>query len=134
MATGALVFAAGVAVVLLAVATRATPLLFAAAVVAGLGFGSAFLGAIATASRGIAPGARAGLMSAVFVVGYLSFSVPAIAAGLAIPRFGLAPVAEVYGVAVIGLALLAVAGLRARRRADARESVSVATPEESLAA
>jgi predicted MFS family arabinose efflux permease len=134
MRTGALVFAAGVAVVLAAVATRTTPLLFAAAVVAGLGFGSAFLGAIATASRGVAPGGRAGLMSAVFVVGYLSFSIPAIAAGLAIPRFGLAPVAEVYGVAVIALALLAVAGLRARRRADAREPVPVGAHEEQLAA
>jgi MFS family permease len=134
MRAGALIFAAGVAGMLVAVATRATPVLFAAAAVAGLGFGSAFLGAIATASRGVAPGDRAGLMSAVFVVGYLSFSVPAIAAGLAVSRFGLAAVAEVYGVVVIVLALLAVAGLSARRRADARVAAPAAAQPESLAA
>jgi MFS family permease len=126
MVAGALVFAAGVAGLLVAVATRAVPVLFGAAVVAGLGFGAAFLGAIATATRGVAPGARAGLMSAVFVVGYLSFSVPAIAAGLATARFGLAGVAQVYGAAVIALALTAVAGLLARRRADARTAAPAA--------
>jgi MFS family permease len=134
MMAGALVFASGVLLMLASVALRATPLLFAAAVVAGLGFGAAFLGAIATASRGVAPGGRAGLMSAVFVVGYLSFSVPAIAAGLAIPRFGLAGVAEVYGAVVVALALLAVAGLLARRRADARVEAPAAASQESLAA
>jgi hypothetical protein len=56
----------------------------------------------------------------VFVVAYLSFGLPAIAAGLATAWFGLSVVAEVYGVAVIVLALLAVAGLLARRRTVAR--------------
>ena len=137
MQVGALVFASGVAVMLVALALVSVPLLFASAVVAGLGFGAAFLGAIATATRGVEPGARAGLMSAVFVVGYLSFSVPAIGAGLAASRWGLAVVAPVYAAAVIALALVAVAGLAARRRADARAAQvtgpGAGTPE-SLAA
>jgi predicted MFS family arabinose efflux permease len=134
MLAGALVFATGVGVLLAAVASRSTPVLFGSALVAGLGFGSAFLGAIATATRGVAPGARAGLMSAVFVVGYLSFSVPAIAAGLATSRFGLAGVAEVYGAAVIALALLAVAGLLVRRRTETRTRAPVPEQPGSLAA
>ena len=134
MLAGALVFASGVALLLVALGLRSVPVLFASAVVAGLGFGAAFLGAIATATDGVAPGARAGLMSAVFVVGYLSFSVPAIAAGLAASRWGLAIVAGVYGVVVIALALLAVAGLLARRRADARRPAQAAEREEPLAA
>ena len=134
MLAGALVFATGVGLLLIAIAVRSAPLLFGSSVVAGLGFGSAFLGAIATATRGVAPGARAGLMSAVFVVGYLSFSVPAIVAGLATARFGLAGVAEVYGAAVIALALVAVAGLLVRRRADARTPAPAAEQPESLAA
>jgi hypothetical protein len=134
MLAGSLIFASGVGLMLAAVATRTTPLLFASAAVAGLGFGAAFLGAIATATRGAAPGVRAGLMSAVFVVGYLSFSVPAIAAGLAASRFGLAAVAEVYGAVVIALALLAVAGLLLRRRSAASADPRAAAEQESLAA
>jgi predicted MFS family arabinose efflux permease len=134
MLAGAAVFAAGVGLMLVAVATRTTPLLFASAAVAGLGFGAAFVGAIATATRGAAPGVRAGLMSAVFVVGYLSFSLPAIAAGLATSRFGLAAVAEVYGAVVIALALLAVVALLRRRRTAARAAAPSGDRSASLAA
>ena len=134
MSTGALAFAAGVVVMLAAVATRSTPAMFVSAAVSGLGFGVTFLGALATATRGVAPGQRAGLMSSVFVVGYLAFSVPAIAAGLASARFGLAVTAEVYGAAVVVLALLAVAALTVRRRADARAAAPATGQPESLAA
>ena len=65
----------------------------------------------------MAPGHRAGLLASIFVVGYLAFSIPAIAAGIAVGEFGLTRTTEVYGAAVVLLALLAVAGLlRARKR------------------
>ena len=61
-------------------------------------------------------GHRAGLLAGIFVVGYLAFSIPAIAAGIAAGQLGLTRTTEVYGVAVVVLALLAVAALlRARR-------------------
>ena len=88
--------------------------------VSGYGFGAAFLGAVATVTAGVAPGERGGLLSSVFVVGYLAFSVPAVAAGLAAGAAGLRPTAAVYGVAVIALALVAVAGLLRRRRVEQR--------------
>ncbi|WP_245177055.1 MFS transporter [Geodermatophilus sp. DF01_2] len=128
MLTGCLVFATGVLGTLGALATGSSPLLYAAAVVSGFGFGAAFLGAIATVTRGVAPGERGGLLSSVFVVGYLAFSVPSIAAGLASGEVGLRPTAGVYGVVVVALALVAVAGLLRRRRAE-RRAASAEQPE-----
>jgi len=127
MVAGALVFAVGVAGTITALALGSLGLFFAAAVVSGLGFGSAFLGAMSTVTAGVAAGQRAGLLAAVFVAAYLAFSLPAIAAGIASGHIGLRTTAEVYGAGVIVLALLAVAGLalHARRPAPA----SGAAPE-----
>ena len=121
MVIGALVFAVGVCGTVAALSSGSLAPFFAAAVVSGFGFGSAFLGAMATVTRGVAPGERAALLSAVFTVSYLGFSVPAIAAGIAAGHIGLERTAQVYGVGVIVLALLAVAGLglHARRPASA---------------
>jgi MFS family permease len=119
MVVGALVFSTGVAGNVIALSTGSVPLFFAAAAVSGFGFGSAFFGALATVTRGVAPGKRAGLMSSIFVVGYLSFSLPAMAAGLATDEFGLARTAEVYSVVVVLLALTAVTALQLQRRTDA---------------
>ncbi len=113
---GALVFTAGVTGTIAAVSSTSTVLLFVAAVVTGFGFGAAFLGAVATITRGVAPGHRAGLLAAIFVVGYLAFSLPAIAAGVAVELFGLTLTTEVYGAVVAGLAVLAVVGLLRVRR------------------
>jgi predicted MFS family arabinose efflux permease len=128
MVVGALVFAAGVTGTVTALLTVSAPLFFVAAVVSGFGFGSAFLGAMATVTRGVAPGERAGLLSSVFVVGYLSFSLPAIAAGLAAGELGLARTAEIYGAALVALALSAVAALRWRRRTDERRAAEAGDP------
>lgn len=116
---GGLVFAAGVAGTVAALVSGSVALLFLAAIVTGFGFGAAFLGAVATITRGVASGHRAGLLAAVFVVGYLAFSVPAIAAGIAVGGIGLQRTAEIYGVAVILLALSAATGPVLRRRRDA---------------
>lgn len=114
---GALVFTVGVIGTLGALVTASTPLLFAAAVVTGFGFGAAFLGCVATITSGVDAGHRAGLLAGIFVVGYLAFSVPAIAAGVGAGEVGLTMATEVYGAAVVVLALLAVAGLLRARRA-----------------
>jgi MFS family permease len=108
---GTLVFTVGVAGTVGAVFGGSAAMLFTSAVVTGFGFGAAFLGAVATITAGVAPGHRAGLLAAVFVVGYLAFSVPAIAAGIASGEFGLTRTTEVYGAVVVALGLLAVAGL-----------------------
>jgi MFS family permease len=119
MVVGALVFAAGVAGTVAALSAGSLTFFFAAAVVSGFGFGSAFLGALATVTAGVDPGQRAALLSAVFTVGYLAFSLPAIAAGIAANHIGLERTAQVYGVGVIVLALLAVAALALHARRPA---------------
>jgi len=114
---GALFFTVGVAGTVGAVFAESAALLFSTAVVTGFGFGAAFLGAVAAVTAGVAPGHRAGLLASIFVVGYLAFSLPAIAAGIAVGSFGLTRTTEVYGAAVALLALLAVFGLVRSRRA-----------------
>jgi predicted MFS family arabinose efflux permease len=127
MAGGALTFAVGVAGTVLALLTGSLPVFFAAGVVSGFGFGSAFAGAVATATRGVAPGGRAGLLASIFVVGYLAFSVPAVVAGVVAGQVGLAPTAEVYAAALVVLALGAVGSLLvARRRAAAPAAAQAA--------
>ncbi|MGY1711540.1 MFS transporter [Geodermatophilus sp. SYSU D00758] len=128
MLTGCLVFAAGVSATVVAVAVGSVVLLYASAVVSGFGFGAAFLGAIAVVTRGAAPGERGGLLSGVFVVGYLAFSIPAIGAGLAAGAVGLERTTEVYGALVVVLALSAAAGLLRRRRVE-RRAAAAARPE-----
>ncbi|MGY1843175.1 MFS transporter [Modestobacter sp. SYSU DS0875] len=128
MTVGALVFATGVAGTIAALWTGSLALFFAAAVVSGFGFGGAFLGAMATVTAGVDPGQRAALISAVFTVSYLAFSLPAIAAGTAANSVGLEATAEVYGAVVIVLALTAVAGLALHRRRPAITPAPVGQP------
>jgi MFS family permease len=116
---GALVFAVGVAGTVASLSTGSVAVLFVAAVVSGFGFGAGFVGAVAMITAGVASGYRAGLLAAIFIVGYLAFSLPAIAAGIAVGSFGIERTAEIYGIAVIVLALSAAVLLFFRRPAAA---------------
>jgi hypothetical protein len=134
MIGGSLVFVVGVGGTVLALVTGSTAAFFAAAVVSGIGFGTAFLGAMATVTRDVAPGGRSGLLSSLFVVSYLAFSVPAIAAGIAVGTVGLMRTAEIYGFGVIVLALIAVVGLVVQRRRLPRAAADAPIDEQALAA
>jgi MFS family permease len=132
---GALIFTGGAAGSVGAVFAASAALLFTTAVVTGFGFGAAFLGAVSTITAGVAPGHRAGLLAGIFVVGYLAFSIPAIAAGIAVGEFGLTRTTEAYGVTVVLLALLAVFGLlRARSRLAKQSAAEKTTVPEAVAA
>jgi hypothetical protein len=86
-------------------------------IVGGTGFGTVFSGTLRSLLPYAQPGERAGLLSAYFVEGYLSFSIPALVAGFLAPVAGLARTTDFYGIAVILLALasLAITLLRGRR-------------------
>ena len=56
-----------------------------AAVVAGSGFGTSFLGIMRSITPTVGPDQRGELFSSVFVVSYLAFGLPAVAAGFAAP-------------------------------------------------
>jgi MFS family permease len=74
-----------------------------AAVVAGSGFGTSFLGIMRSITPTVGPEHRGELFSSVFVVSYLAFGLPAVAAGVAAPHLGLERTATIYGLAVIVL-------------------------------
>jgi hypothetical protein len=66
-----------------------------------------------------APARRAGLIASIYVVSYLAFGLPAIAAGFATTLVGLRTTAEVYGIAVAALIGTAAGGLALTGRAAA---------------
>jgi Major Facilitator Superfamily len=106
MLSGAtLVLAAGVAVTLAGVREQLVWLMLVGTIVSGVGFGAAFSGTMRTVLPLAKTDERAGLLAAFYVEGYLSFSLPAVLAGLAAPMMGLTVAAYAYGAAVIFMAL-----------------------------
>jgi MFS family permease len=97
---------AGVAITLAGVWEQTVVLMLLGAAVAGIGFGAAFSGNLRTILPLAKTHERAGLLSAFYVISYLSFSLPAIAAGLAVPELGLPMTATLYGAVVMTLALV----------------------------
>ena len=119
MVRGALVLATGVLVVLVGLLTTSEPVFFVGLAVTGWGFGGAFVGAFGSVASLATPTERAELFAAVYVASYVAFGSCAVLAGLAVPHFGLRPVAVAYGLAVVALSLTAaVTGCRPQRRAD----------------
>ena len=116
LAFGAAMLALGVGVTILGLNEGVTALFFAGSVLAGVGFGAGFSGAFKTIVALAPPTERAGLIAAVYVLSYLGFSLPAIAAGVAVSHAGLLPTTNVYGSVVAGLALIALALTQRRRR------------------
>jgi len=102
---GTEVLAVGALLFIVALASSSLTIFVLASVAAGGGFGSAFLGALRSVTQLAQPHERAALLSAVYVVSYLAFSVPAFVAGLLITHVGLRDTALGYGSFV---ALLAV--------------------------
>ncbi|MGM4926822.1 MFS transporter [Tardiphaga sp. 804_B3_N1_9] len=106
----------GVLVSLLGIWQHSVAMLFAGSVIAGFGFGATFAGSLSTLLPTAEAHQRAGLLAAFYVLSYLAFSLPALAAGVAVPYAGLAVVAYVYGAVVIVLAIMSmIASLRGER-------------------
>jgi len=95
----------GVAITLASVQMQRVSVMLIGTIVAGIGFGAAFSGSMRTVMPHAEPHERASLLSALYVEGYLSLSLPAILTGLVAPIAGLPLAAEVYGAVVILLAL-----------------------------
>lgn len=102
---GTVVLAAGVAVTLSGVREQLVWLMLLGTVISGIGFGAAFSGTLRTVLPLAKADQRAELLAALYVVGYLSFSLPAVLTGLAVPMIGLTSAAYAYGGAVILMAL-----------------------------
>jgi hypothetical protein len=93
----------GLLVTLAGVQLQHAALFFGGTALAGLGFGSAFNGAMRTLVPLASPHERGALMSSFFVLSYLAFSLPTLAAGLSVGPFGLMHTALVFGAVLVGL-------------------------------
>jgi MFS family permease len=114
MLAGCLFLLAGMAVTFGAIAATASAAFLVGTAVAGVGFGLAFLGSFRVITALAEPDDRAGLVAAIYIVGYLAFSVPALIAGVATTKFGLHSTALVYSasLAVLAAAAVGLLGLR----------------------
>jgi MFS family permease len=106
---GTAALAVGTALTLAALAAGSLWAFVLAAVVAGAGFGTSFFGIMRSITPVVGPHERGELFAAVFVVSYVAFGVPAVAAGIAAPHIGLAATMYVYGGLVVALSGAAAA-------------------------
>jgi MFS family permease len=103
---GSIVLAAGVGLIVLAAALDSRVSFLAGSLLAGAGFGAAFLSGLRSLATAIPPHQRAAIMSAFYIVAYASLSVPAVLAGLVDLRIGLQPTFVFFGTLVAFIALL----------------------------
>jgi MFS family permease len=114
---GCLALVAGVVMTLAAIETASAAAFLVGTAVAGAGVGTGFFaGAYRVLTPLARPGQRAGLVAAIWVVFYLAFSVPVVAAGVATTHFGLHRTAVVYSAALAVLAAAAAGSLIIRGR------------------
>ncbi len=113
---GSAILAGGTGLFLLSLGWSSIALFVAASIITGAGFGSAFLGALRSVSQLAEPHQRAALVSAVYVVSYVAFSVPALVAGLLITHIGLKDTSFGYGgfVALVAVGTLVFERLTTR--------------------
>ena len=115
--------ALGVAITLGGVHAQFVAVMLLGTMVSGVGFGAVFSGTLRTVLPLAKADERAGLLSAFYLEGYLAFSLPAVLTGFLVPIVGLPLAADVYGAAVILMAvasLVAIGVSRARARRVAR--------------
>ncbi len=119
MRPGCLVLLAGLAVTFAAIAATTAAAFLAGTAVAGVGIGLALLGVNRTLIELAAPGQRAGLIAAIFIISFLGLSIPALIAGVATAHVGLHRTALAYCAAIAALVAVAAGTLILRRRGPA---------------
>jgi hypothetical protein len=115
MLAGCLALTAGALITFAAIETSTPWVLFLGTAVAGLGFGPAFLGAYRATVALVASTARAGLITAIYIVSYLATAIPAVIGGTATTLYGLRDTALVYSIAVAVLTAAAAVLLQVRQ-------------------
>ena len=119
---GTCLLASGIGLTLVASNSGFLALYFLGTLIAGMGFGAGFLGAVRSVMPLAQAHERAGLMATFYVLSYLAFCIPAIIAGCLVPVFGLLATANGYAALQIMLCVIALFGMWQRR--DAHQVVS----------
>jgi MFS family permease len=115
----------GVAIAVLSLPYNAIAWFFIGTMLAGVGFGAGFQGAVRTVVPFAAPHERAGVLSIIFIISYIAMGVPAVAAGWLIARHGnILATAQIFGAMIMALAFTAFLGsvLRAATKRVSRPS------------
>jgi MFS family permease len=116
---GSIALAAGMVLVVIAAASDSSATYLIGSITGGVGFGIAFLGGLRPLVAAIPPNHRAAVLSAFYIVAYLSGSLPAVLAGLLVSHLGLQSTFEIFGSVVAAIALvLAVEAWRTRPADD----------------
>ena len=117
MAIGIGALLVGVGITLIGIGNGSTAGFFIGSVIAGIGFGGGFQGSIKTVLPLAAASERAGVLSLLYVVSYLALGVPAVIGGFRVVHGGgLLETAREYGIGVLILAAIALAGLVLQRQ------------------
>lgn len=122
MLWGALALLAGVAVTVGGIEAPSSALFLIGTAIAGVGFGLAFLGGFRILSALALPAERARMVATIYVVCYLSLSLPAIAGGVAATHSGLHDASVGYAAFVGVLSAIATASAFARRSSNRRHA------------
>ncbi len=128
MITGCALLALGSSAAAGALFSRSTTTFALSVVLAGLGFGLAFSGAFRGLVALAEPDERGGLVAATYVVGYLTFALFSIAAGLLSTKLGLLLAAIDYSIVVAGLALLGLVATLVVQRRPATSDLATPNP------
>ena len=110
LAVGSLSIIIGAAVVTIATASSSLPLLCLGGAIGGVGFGATFSGAMKVIGPLAEGHERAGLFTAIFIVCYLSFGLPAIIAGQLVSPLGVLGVANAFGAVIVIAAGIGLGG------------------------
>jgi MFS family permease len=113
---GSVALATGMVLIVLAAAWTSSAYFIAGSILAGVGFGLAFLAGLRGLVTVTPNRNRGAVMAAFYIAAYASLSIPAVLAGVVVPRLGLRTTFEVFGSIVAGIALLVTEeALRTRR-------------------
>ena len=130
MIIGTAALIVGLGITVLAIDALSTGLFFLGTVIAGIGFGGGFQGAIRSVVPTALPHERAGVLSILYVVSYLAMGLPAVVAGvLVVHGGGVIDTAREYGITVIVLAALALLGALRPSPTPAARSRGLARPD-----
>jgi hypothetical protein len=97
---------------------------FAGTVAAGVGFGAGYYAALRAILPLSAPAERTGLLSTIYIICYLSFSLPAVATGLLVGTVGLRATTLGYGTLLVAASLPALVIVLRRAYIERRRSTA----------
>src|SRR5215475_4971052 len=103
---GSIALAAGMVLIVFAAARDSSAAYLAGSILAGAGFGAAFLGGLRALAAAIPHQHRAAVMSAFYVAAYTSLSLPAVLAGVVVAHVALPTTFEIFGSVVAAIALI----------------------------